>query len=276
MLIQQGFAVEKQQQEIEYNGQIMRSYHLVHETEKAATFPTLVFLHEGLGCLEMWKNFPETLCRETGLNGFVYERIGFGRSAPLGLVPRPINYLEREGRDILPAVLKQAGIENPILVGHSDGGSIALIYGSFYPENTHAIITEAAHVFVEDVTIKGIVEAGELYFKGNLKPRLERYHADNTEKAFRGWHDTWLIPAFKDWNMEHLLPRISCPLLVIQGIDDEYGTQKQVQSIVENSSGPATPMMVPNCAHVPHFQAVDSVLKGMISFIKDKTYALAS
>jgi len=246
----------------------MRAKHIILNDNQAENQPTLVFLHEGLGCLELWKDFPEEICMATGLNGFVYERIGFGKSSPLGLTPRSLDYLEREGRDILPHVLSEAGITNPLLIGHSDGGSIALVYGATHPDSPCAIITEAAHVFVEDVTTAGIVEAGKIYFEGNLKPKLERYHGDNTEKAFRGWHDTWLQPGFSDWNMEHMLPQITAPLLVIQGIDDEYGTQHQVQSIVENSTGPATPMMVPNCAHVPHFQARNEVSQSMIKFIK--------
>ncbi len=268
--------METRSQKIVYNTQHMRSLHLVVNPQQAVDLPTLVFLHEGLGCLEMWKDFPEKVCQATGLNGFIYERIGFGQSAPLGLVPRPLDYLEREGRDILPHVLEEAGIRNPLLIGHSDGGSIALVYGAHHPSSPCAIVTEAAHVFVEDVTIAGIEEAGELYFKGDLKPKLERYHGDNTDKAFRGWHDTWLTKEFKDWNMEALLPRITCPLLVIQGIDDEYGTQKQVQSIVEKAAGPATPMMVPHCAHVPHFQEQKAVLEGLIPFINQTVYALAS
>jgi len=255
--------------DIDLNGQKMRSLFL-NLSDTAKDEPTLVFLHEGLGCLEMWKDVPEAICQETGLNGFIYERIGFGKSSPLGITPRPIDYLEREARDVLPHVLDQAGITNPILIGHSDGASIALTFAAHYPDAPKAVISEAAHVFVEDVTIDGIKEAGELYFKGNLKSKLERYHGTNTENAFRGWHDTWLTPEFLHWNMESMLPKITTPLLVIQGVDDEYGTQKQVQSIVENSSGPATPFMVPNCGHVPHLQAKDVVIKAIVDFIHHK------
>lgn len=258
--------MEIRPQDISYNQQHMRAKHIILTPNSDK--PTLVFLHEGLGCLEMWKEFPEQLCQATGLNGFVYERIGFGQSAPLGLVPRPLDYLEHEGSVVLPAVLQQAGIERPLLVGHSDGGSIALVYAATHPDKPVGAITEAAHVFVEDVTIKGIEEAGVLYRTTNLKQKLERYHFDNTEKAFMGWYKTWLTPAFKQWNMEAMLPDITCPLLVIQGVDDEYGTQHQVQSIVENSSGPATPLMVPNCAHIPHFQSQDAVKKAMSDFIQ--------
>lgn len=262
--------------QINLNGQHMRSLHIVINPQQSAEVPTLVFLHEGLGCLEMWKDFPQQICQALGLNGFVYERIGFGKSSPLGLVPRPINYLEREGRDILPAVLKQAGITNPVLIGHGDGGSIALTYAAYYPDSPVAVITEAAHVFVEDATLLGIKNAGDLYFKGGLKPELECYHGSNTDKAFRGWHDTWLTAEFANWNMENLLPKITAPLLVIQGINDKYGSQLQVQSIVENSTGPATPLMVPDCAHVPHFQSRAVVSANIIQFINQKAYALAS
>ncbi len=254
-------------QDIIINQQHMRAKHIMLHNQSDTT-PTLVFLHEGLGCLELWKDFPEKLCQATGLNGFVYERVGFGKSSPLGLVPRPFDYLEREGRDILPAVLKEAGITNPLLVGHSDGGSIALVYAAHHPDALCAAITEAAHVFVEPVTLKGIQDAGKLYFEGNLKSKLERYHFENTHKAFLGWYQLWLTPKFAHWNMEHMLQKITCPLLVIQGIEDEYGTQKQVQSIVERSSGPATPLMVPDCAHIPHFQAQEPVLDAMKQFVK--------
>lgn len=254
-------------QDLEYQSRHMRAKHIIVNEKEAG--PTLVFLHEGLGCLEMWKDFPEKLCQETGVNGFVYERIGFGQSAPLGQVPRPVDYLDREGRDILPVVLEQAGIETPFLVGHSDGGSIALVYAAYHPDKPVGVITEAAHVFVENITIDGIVEAGKIYFKDDtLKNRLARYHGDNTDKAFRGWHDTWLTPNFRQWNMEDLLPKITCPLLVMQGIDDEYGSQLQVQSIVEKSQGAATPVMIPDCAHIPHFQAQRPVLDAMKKFIK--------
>jgi len=254
-------------QDLEIQSLHMRAKHIIID-ENATDKSTLVFLHEGLGCLELWKDFPEKLCQQTGLNGLVYERVGFGKSSPLGIVPRPTDYLEREGRDILPQVLDQANIKNPLLVGHSDGGSIALVFAAHHPDKLVGAITEAAHVFVEDVTVAGIIKAGKHYFDGKLKPRLEKYHGNNTEKAFRGWHDTWLTPEFFHWNMENLLPNITCPLLVIQGIDDEYGTQHQVQSIVEKSAGIATPFMVPDCAHVPHFQAQGPVLSAMSSFIK--------
>ncbi|WP_135081871.1 alpha/beta hydrolase [Terasakiella sp. SH-1] len=255
------------EQNIQIQSQTLRTKHIYLDQTNTAS-PTLVFLHEGLGCLELWKDFPEKLCEACGLNGFVYERVGFGKSSPLGLVPRPLDYLEREGRDVLPSVLTEAGIKNPFLIGHSDGGSIALVYAAHYPHSLSGAITEAAHVFVEDVTLKGIRDAGELYFKADLKSKLERYHGDNTDKAFRGWYETWLTPAFAHWNMENLLPNIECPLLVIQGIEDEYGTQKQVQSIVENSSGAATPLMVPDCAHIPHHQSQETVLKAMADFIQ--------
>ncbi|MDV7338210.1 alpha/beta hydrolase [Terasakiella sp. A23] len=163
--------MEIRPQDIYLNQQLMRAKHILLPNQDPDS-PTLVFLHEGLGCLEMWKDFPEQLCQACGLNGFVYERIGFGKSAPLGIVPRPMDYLEREGRDVLPHVLHEASIQNPILLGHSDGGSIALIYAAHYPDQIIACITEAAHVFIEPITLKGIQDAGKLYFEGVTRPEI--------------------------------------------------------------------------------------------------------
>lgn len=189
--------------------------------------PVLVFLHEGLGSIAQWRDFPAALCRATGLAGLVYDRWGFGGSEPLEL-PRPRDYLEREAERALPRVLEACGVERPILVGHSDGGSIALLYAAAHPARPLACITEAAHVFVEAVTLDGIRAAADAWRTGGLPARLARYHGDKTEAVFRGWTETWLRADFRDWNIEARLPAIACPLLVIQGADDEYGSKAQV------------------------------------------------
>ncbi|MCF8482554.1 MAG: alpha/beta hydrolase [Rhodospirillum sp.] len=233
------------------------------------TGPVLVFLHEGLGCIRMWKDFPERLCRATGLRGFLYERQGFGGSDPIPVGPRPLDYLHTEGEQVLPQVLDQVGIRprQHILIGHSDGGTIALLFAAARPMEPLAAITEAAHVFVEDVTIAGVLEAKTAWETTNLRDRLAHYHGENVDGAFHGWNTTWLTPPFKGWTMVDELPAIRCPLLVIQGEEDEYGTQMQVEEILRWSSGPAEGLMVPNCAHVPHLQAKDSVLGAMGEFI---------
>ena len=233
-----------------------------------ASAPTLVFLHEGLGSIGQWKGFPAALVAATGLPGLVYERWGFGGSAPL-LLPRPTDYLNREAEEALPEVLAACGIARPLLVGHSDGGSIALLYAAAHPESPVACITEAAHVFVEEVTLAGIREADEVWRTTNLRERLARYHGEQAETVFRGWTETWLRDDFRHWRMTDLLPAITCPLLVIQGADDQYGTEAQVEAIVQGSAGPARPLLVPNCGHAPHAEQPEVVLQAMAGFIAE-------
>jgi len=228
--------------------------------------PVLVFLHEGLGSIAQWRDFPAALCRAAGLPGLIYDRWGFGGSEPLEL-PRPRDYLEREAERVLPQLLDACAVKQPILVGHSDGGSIALLYAAAHPGRPLACITEAAHVFVEAVTLAGIRAAAAAWRTGDLPARLARYHGDKTEAVFRGWTETWLRPDFRDWNIEARLPAIACPLLVMQGADDEYGSKAQVEAIVGQSGGPAEPLLVPACGHSPHHQQPAAVLAAMTRFI---------
>ena len=233
----------------------------------AAAGPTLVFLHEGLGSIGQWRHFPAELCARTGLPGLVYERWGYGRSDPL-TGPRPNDYLHREAQDSLPEVLAACGIADPpILFGHSDGASIALLFAAAYPEQTGAVVSEAAHVFVEEVCLAGIRLAGAAYQKGPLRDRLRRYHGPNTETVFRGWGDAWLRPERRDWSMEAELRRIICPTLIIQGAEDEYGTRAQVDAIAAGVSGPAEILWLQDCAHSPHHQAREAVLAAVARFI---------
>jgi pimeloyl-ACP methyl ester carboxylesterase len=228
---------------------------------------TLVFLHEGLGSIAQWRDFPARLSIATGLPALVYERWGYGNSDILDM-PRTIRYLHDEAFVSLPEVLQQSDITHAILVGHSDGGSIALMFAAMHGDNIRGVITEAAHVFVEDVTITGIRKAVELYETTDLRNRLHQYHKDNTDSMFRGWAHTWLSKEFRNWNIEEYLPRITCPLLVLQGAQDEYGTQAQVDSIVSQAAGPAQGLMIPDCGHVPHHQAQERVLEEMTKFIE--------
>jgi pimeloyl-ACP methyl ester carboxylesterase len=230
--------------------------------------PPLVFLHEGLGCIELWREFPDSLCALTGRIGVVYDRRGYGGSSRLdGKWDR--DYQETEAKVHLPAVLDGCGIPSAVLIGHSDGGSIALIAGATLGERIAGIITEAAHIFIEAVTLAGIREAVAAFQEEGLREKLARYHGDNTEAVFYRWADTWLDPAFRGWNIEHFLPRIRCPLMVIQGEADEYATEAQVQGIAAQVSGPVEPLMIPGCMHIPHFQATAVVLGHMARFIGD-------
>jgi pimeloyl-ACP methyl ester carboxylesterase len=237
-----------------------------HWTDKQND-PTLVFLHEGLGCIEHWKDFPQRLCREVGINGLVYDRKGYGGSDPYdGKWPK--NYLIKEATEDLPKLLEFCGIKNAILIGHSDGGSIALLAAALQKRVINGAITEAAHIFVEDESINGIRTFMRIYDSDDeLRKKLSRYHGENTDKVVRRWADTWLAPEFRDWNIEPFLPQITCPLLVLQGANDEYATVKQVKGIVDQVKGPVSSEIISKCGHVPHFQASDQVLALMSAFI---------
>jgi pimeloyl-ACP methyl ester carboxylesterase len=238
----------------------------IHPAQPGHGRTSLVFLHEGLGSIGQWRDFPERLVERTGLPALLYDRWGYGGSDPLTL-PRPRDYLEREAEDSLPAVLDAAGIERPLLIGHSDGGSIALLFAAAYPEMPLAVITEAAHVFVEEVTLAGIREAEAAFRDKGLLARLARYHGDKTETVFRAWTETWPRADFRDWNMVARLPDITCPLLVMQGADDQYGSALQVETIVADSAGPAEACLVPGCGHAPHLEWPDHVLELMADYI---------
>lgn len=234
---------------------------------QAASGPTLVFLHEGLGSIGQWGAFPALLCAQTGLPGLVYERWGYGRSEGL-TGPRRNDYLHREAEDSLPEVLAAGGItEPPILFGHSDGASIALLFAAAYPEQVCAVISEAAHVFVEDICLVGIRRAGEAYAQGELRAGLQRHHGDNVDLMFWGWHDVWLRPGRHAWNIEAELRHIRCPTLIIQGEDDEYGTRAQVDAIATGVSGPLEIQWLPGCGHTPHHQLRETVLGAVAPFI---------
>lgn len=231
--------------------------------------PTLVFLHEGLGCVALWKDVPARLAADLGMGALVYSRAGYGRSSPITL-PRGPDYLQPEALDVLPRVLDAAGVRQAVLVGHSDGGSIALLAaGGLADARIAAIVTEAAHVFVEDLTLAGIREARVAWETTPLRERLARYHFDNTDTAFFGWNDTWQTEAYRHWNIEHFLPGVTVPSLVIQGEGDQYGTETQVDAIVTQVAGPTRKLMVPDCGHVPHFEQKDLVLSEIAGFVRD-------
>jgi pimeloyl-ACP methyl ester carboxylesterase len=214
--------------------------------------PLVVFLHEGLGSVAMWRGFPAQLCDALGLRGLVYSRPGYGRSTP-----RPAHehwtpdFMHRQAREVLPALLAQ--LHAPArytLFGHSDGGSIALLHAAAFPDRVEGAVVLAPHLFVEDVGIASIRQAREAYLTTDLKQRLARYH-DDADSAFWGWNDVWLAAAFRDWNIEPELEAIRCPLLAVQGVDDEYGTLEQVRAIARRV--PHTELLeLPQCGHSPH------------------------
>jgi pimeloyl-ACP methyl ester carboxylesterase len=228
--------------------------------------PTLLFLHEGLGSVEQWRDFPEQLCLRTGCPGLVYDRLGHGKSSPLPH-PRTIHYLHHAALVELPRVIEALLPGRPfVLIGHSDGGSISLIFGAEQSPRLKGIITEAAHVFVEAVSIDGIRKADEAFADGRLKG-LRRYHGDKTEALYRSWSATWQSPWFASWNLEYLLPAISVPLLVLQGRDDQYATAAQVEAIVAKAAGRVTPALLEDCAHTPHQEFPGLVLDLMTCYI---------
>ena len=220
--------------------------------------PTLVFLHEGLGSVAGWRGFPRALCDRLDAPGLVYSRRGYGRSTPLGQA-RPTDYLHREAWDVLPALLAHLGVERPLLVGHSDGGSIALLYAARFDPRAIAIM--APHVFVEDVTIAGIVQARAAWDQGKLKEPLGRVH-DDPDGAFFGWNDGWLNPAFRAWNIEAELPLIRCPVLAIQGHDDQYGTMEQLDRIARGVPH-ATLLKLEQCGHAPQRDQPETVMQAI-------------
>jgi pimeloyl-ACP methyl ester carboxylesterase len=226
--------------------------------------PTMVLLHEGLGSIAMWRDFPGRVAHATGCNAVVYSRYGYGNSAPLA-APREVRYMHDEALFALPEFLDQLGIEAPILLGHSDGGSIALIHAGAGLRPVTAVVTLAAHVLVEDISVTSIAGAGAAYETTDLRDRLARYHAD-VESAFRGWNRIWLHPDFRAWNIEECLPRIACPVLAIQGEDDEYGTMEQMKRI--GAQVPDVELLeLGDCRHSPHKDQPAAVLEAVTRFV---------
>ena len=230
----------------------------------AATRPTLVFLHEGLGSVGLWKQFPQQVAEAAGCPALVYSRHGYGQSEQLK-TPRAVDYMHREALDVLPEVLDRLGIDQPVLVGHSDGASIALIHAGSGKRPVRGVVAMAPHVFVEDITVKSIAEAGEMFRTTDLPERLGRYHDDVTA-TFRGWNDIWLHPDFRRWNIEEYLPGIHCPVLLIQGEDDQYGTTAQVEAIARLVSGPVETLMLADCAHSPHQAQKNATQEAIVDF----------
>jgi pimeloyl-ACP methyl ester carboxylesterase len=230
--------------------------------------PTLIVLHEGLGCVALWRDFPEKLATATACRVLVYSRQGYGGSDPCDL-PRPVSFMHHEGLTVLPHLIEALQIGDHILVGHSDGGSIALINaGGVVSENLKGVVTLAAHVFVEDVSVSSIADIKTVYETTDLRDKLARHHGNNTDCAFWGWNGVWLNPDFRDWNIEEYLPKIKVPVLAIQGVDDEYGTADQVRAIAEPTG--AETRMIENCGHSPQRDQPALTLEAITEFVASK------
>lgn len=228
--------------------------------------PWLIFLHEGLGSMQKLHDFPDNLCQITGCSGLLFDRQGHGLSDPLK-APRTIHYLHQHALVELPQVIHSILKDQAYFVlGHSDGGSIALLHAAEQPSGLLGVITEAAHVFNEDETRQGIHQAESAYRAGKLE-RLRQYHGDKTDSLFYAWADTWRAPGFASWNIEYALPAIDCPVLAIQGQDDAYGTPEQLTRIRRGTLNSAETWLISDCGHTPHREQTELVLQRMAAFI---------
>lgn len=229
--------------------------------------PTIVFLHEGLGCVTMWRDFPERLAAAAGCGALVYSRPGYGASDPAP-GPWPVAFMHEEALEVLPAVLERFGLEEVILFGHSDGASIAVIYAGAHPGRPSALVLEAPHVFVEPICTERIARIAGEYEATRLRERLMRHHGANTDSMFKSWTEVWIRPEFRLWNIEESLPRIVCPVLVVQGDADEYGTLRQVDAVLAGVKGPAESRVIPHCGHSPHSERPSEVLEASAGFLR--------
>jgi pimeloyl-ACP methyl ester carboxylesterase len=228
--------------------------------------PTIVMLHEGLGCVGLWGDFPDRLQAATGAGVFVYSRAGYGKSSPVAL-PRPLSYMHDEAREVLPRLLETIGFQRGLLLGHSDGASIAAIYaGSRQDHRVGGLVLIAPHFFTEDAGIASIVEAREAYATGDLRARLARWHSD-VDNAFKGWNGAWLDPKFRQWNIAEYLAYIRVPILIVQGEDDQYGTVKQIEAAEGECYCPVEVALMPKAKHSPQRDAPEETLKAISEFV---------
>jgi pimeloyl-ACP methyl ester carboxylesterase len=228
--------------------------------------PELVFLHEGLGSISHWKKFPGEVAHATGCPVTVYSRYGSGRSELLA-EPRPVTYMHEEALHALPDLLAKLQITDPVLIGHSDGASIAIIYAGSTKGHVRGLVLLAPHVFVEDLSVASIAEAKVRFETTNLAEKLARHHHD-AARTFWGWNNIWLHPDFRRWNIEEYLSHITCPTLVIQGEDDQYGTMKQVEAIQRQSGGSVEVLILKDCRHSAHRDQPEATLETIKQFVK--------
>jgi len=224
-----------------------------------------VFLHEGLGSVDLWRDFPDRLAAAAGLDALGYSRYGNGRSTPLR-ERRAVSYMHDEALDTLPAVLALHGVEHPVLVGHSDGASIALIHAGAFPDRPAAVIAIAPHLFVEPQTLASIAAIRPRYESTALRERMSRHHVD-VDRTFFGWNDIWLHPPFADWNIEAYAARVACPTLAVQGVDDEYGTMHQIERL--QALAPDVRLVrLRDCGHSPHRDQPERLLEACTDFLR--------
>jgi pimeloyl-ACP methyl ester carboxylesterase len=241
-------------------------YRCIEPDDATLTTDALVMLHEGLGSIGLWKSFPEDLAKATGCRVFIYSRYGYGRSTPLS-EKRSVEYMHDEALNILPKFLKHIGVASPILVGHSDGASIALIHNGG-GHDVNGLVLMAPHVFVEELTVQSIQQARLAFEKTELPQKLGRYH-DNVESAFWGWNDIWLSPQFKSWNIQTYVERINCESLLIQSDNDPYGTLAQIEVIEKLSPAPTQRVILEDCGHSPHAAQPTATLEAIVHFVGD-------
>ena len=238
-------------------------YRMVGPRPHAA--PTIVLLHEGLGSVGLWGDFPDRLAAATGAGVFVYSRAGYGRSSPAAL-PRPVSFMHQEARDVLPRLLEAIGFRRGLFVGHSDGASIATIYaGSFPDHRVRGLVLIAPHFFVEDMSVAEIARVREAYAATDLRAKLARWH-DDVDNAFRGWNDVWLDPAFRKWDITEELAYVRVPILIVQGESDQYGTLRQIEAAREECYCPVDVALIAGVGHAPHREAPDTTLKMVSDF----------
>lgn len=228
--------------------------------------PTIVLLHEGLGSVELWRDFPAKLQKATGFGVFAYDRRGYGRSSSYP-APWSIDYMRDEAVDVLPHVLDAIGFRRGVLLGHSDGGSIATLYlGNVQDHRVRGLILIAPHFFTEDFGLAAIAQARDAYDKGNLREKLARYH-DHVDDAFNGWNRGWLTPEFREWNIEYAIDEVRVPVLGIQGRDDQYGTMAHMEALEARTYSPCEILAVPDCGHAPHAEKPEVVLPVIVDFL---------
>lgn len=227
--------------------------------------PTLVLLHEGLGCLGLWRDFPERLARATGFGVFAYSRAGYGQSDPADL-PRAVDYMTQEAVAVLPQVLDAMGFQRGVLMGHSDGATIAAEYaGRVADHRVRGLVLMAPHFFTEPMGLQSIQAARDAFDQGDLRERMARWHRD-AEHTFRGWNDAWLNPDFHDWNVGEVIDYLRVPALAIQGRQDQYGTLRQIEELETRSYAPVETLILDDCRHAPHQDHEQAVLDGVADF----------
>jgi pimeloyl-ACP methyl ester carboxylesterase len=231
--------------------------------------PTLVFLHEGLGCVARWRDFPRAVAEATGCPALVYSRLGYGRSDPVR-GPRPVGFMHDEARGALPEVLAKCGVGDAIVVGHSDGASIGLIYAGENGRAVRALVALAPHTFVEDVCVTSIAKMRADYLDPatEVRKKLAKHHAD-VDGAFLRWADVWLDPEFRKWDLRGILPGVKVPVMVIQGEDDEYGTLAQVDAVCAGVSGPSERVVLAACGHVPQRDQREATFESIVRFVRE-------